>query len=298
MNLYHRKLIDNSEEIRISSPLHLESLDECRMVMVGDADPNPGQHVFIKNYGYENWRPGMRFKNVSSSFILRYVIGGKGTYCGVPVSRGFSYLTVPGVEYEIISDEEDTLRHVWVMFEGYGVVELMREVFGRIVPFAEPFSNFEQAISIIEDILCGNFEITNEHYYHIGAFYRLLALHSPLPQPPANIHHHDFAMYLKAMDYIENDSNQKITVNEIAKRIHIVPSYLYRIFIKYGGVSPQQALVKKRMETAAILLDQRQYTVSQVAEMTGYSDSLQFSKFFKKHFSMSPTVYQQKTNEK
>ena len=94
--------------------------------------------------------------------------------------------------------------------------------------------------------------------------------------------------------YIENEYNQKITVNEIAKRIHIVPSYLYRIFIKYGGVSPQQALVKKRMQMAAILLDQGQYTVSQVAEMTGYADSLQFSKFFKKHFSMSPTQYQKR----
>lgn len=294
MNMYHRKLVDHREELRISSPLRLENLNDCRMVVVGDADPNPGLHVFIKNYGYENWVPGKAFKNVSSSFILRYVIGGKGTYCGVPVSEGYCYLTVPGVEYEIVSDEEEPLCHVWVIFEGYGVMELLREVFGRIVPFAEPFSDCKQAISIIEEVLCGNFEISNEHYYHIGAFYRLLALHSPLPKPPANIHHHDFSMYLKAVDYIENEYNQKITVNEIAKRIHIVPSYLYRIFIKYGGVSPQQALVKKRMQMAAILLDQGQYTVSQVAEMTGYADSLQFSKFFKKHFSMSPTQYQKR----
>ena len=189
--------------------------------------------MFIKNYGYENWVPGKAFKNVSSSFILRYVIGGKGTYCGVPISEGYCYLTVPGVEYEIVSDEEEPLCHVWVIFEGYGVMELLREVFGRIVPFAEPFSNCKQAISIIEEVLCGNFEISNEHYYHIGAFYRLLALHSPLPKPPANIHHHDFSMYLKAVDYIENEYNQKITVNEIAKRIMRKKPKLFEKLISY-----------------------------------------------------------------
>ncbi|MBR7097853.1 MAG: helix-turn-helix transcriptional regulator, partial [Clostridia bacterium] len=201
-------------------------------------------------------------------------------------------LTVPGIEYEIISDTEEPLRHYWVIFEGGDVVNLVNEVFGRITPFAVPFAGCDRAIEVISDVLCGNFGVVNEHYYHIGSFYRLLALHSPLPKPPANIHHHDFSMYLKAMDYIENEYNQRITVNEIASRIHIVPSYLYRIFIKYSGMSPQQALIKKRMEMAAILLDQQKYTVGQIAEMTGYGDSLQFSKFFKKYFSMSPKQYQ------
>ena len=295
MNLFHLKRTDNAERIRISTPLKLETLEGCRFVMVGDADPNPGADLFVANYGYEDWIPGRVFRKNSTQFLLRYVLDGEGTYCGRSISKGYCYLSVPGVEYEITSSVEYPLRHFWVAFEGEDAMRLVRDVFGRVVPFVEPFANCERAIEVINDVLCGNFGVVNEHYYHISSFYRLLAFHSALPKPPANIHHHDFAMYLKAMDYIDNEYNQKLTVNEIANRIHIVPSYLYRIFIKYSGVSPQQALMRKRMQMAAILLDQRRYTIGQVAEMVGYSDALQFSKFFKKHFAMSPSQYSQKT---
>lgn len=294
MNLYHLKRTDNAEQIRISTPLGLDSMDGCRFVLVGDADPSPGASLFVKHYGYEAWLPEKSLQKISSMFMLRYVSGGRGLYNGTPISKGYAYMTVPGVEYEIISDEKEPLKHYWVSFEGTDAMRMMRDVFGRVVPFAEPFPNAEQAIAVIDEILCGKFGKVNEHYYHIGSFYRLLAYHSALPQPPANIHHYDFSIYLKAMDYIDNEYNRRITVGEIAKRIHIVPSYLYRIFMKYGGISPQQALMKKRMEMASILLDQRQYTVGQVAEMVGYSDVLQFSKFFKKHFSVSPTQYQKR----
>lgn len=294
MNIYHLKRTDNAEQIRISKPLGLVSLEGCRFVMVGDSDHDPGAPLHVTHYGFENWLPGRRLQKISSMFMLRYVCGGKGTYCGTPISRGFAYLTVPGVEYEITSDEEEPLIHYWVSFEGTSATDIMRDVFGRVVPFAEFFPNYKEAIAVIHEVICGNFGPLNEHYLHIGAFYRLLALHSPLPKPPANIHHYDFSVYLRAMDYIEYEYNEGITVSEIARRIHIVPSYLYRIFIKYSGLSPQQALMQKRMQMATILLDQRQYSVGQVAEMVGYTDALLFSKVFKKHFSMSPSQYQKR----
>lgn len=292
MNLYHLKRTDNAEQIRISTPLGLKSVDDCRFVLVGDADSAPGEPLHISHFGYEAWLPGRSLEKISSKYMLRYVLDGKGDYCGTPISKGFSYLTVPGVEYSIVSDSDDPLKHYWVTFEGTGATEIMRNVFGRVVPFADFFPNAEQAIGVIDEVICGRFGKVNEHYLHISAFYRLLALHSPLPQPPANIHHYDFSVYLKAMDYIEYEYNEGITVNEIAKRIHIVPSYLYRIFIKYGGVSPQQALMQKRMQMATILLDQHSYSVGQVAEMVGYTDALLFSKIFKKHYGVSPTQYQ------
>ncbi len=295
MNLYHLKRTDNAEQIRISTPLGLDSLQECRFVLVGDADPSRGAPLFVKHYGYECWLPNSSLRKNSSFFTLRYVSAGKGIFCGIPISKGFAYLTVPGVEYDITSDGEEPLQHYWVTFEGEDAMRLVHDVFGRAVPFAEPFANADRAIAVIDEILRGCFGAVNEHYYHLGGFFRLLAYHSEAPRPPANIHHYDFSIYLKAMEYIDNEYNCRITVGEIAKRVHIVPSYLYRIFMKYGGVSPQQALMKKRMEMASVLLDQRQYTVGQVAEMVGYSDVLQFSKFFKKHFSVSPTQYQKRS---
>ena len=79
LNLYHLKRTDNAERIRISTPLKLDSVEGCRFVLVGDADPNPGDDLFIANFGYESWTPGKVFRRNSTQFLLRYVLDGEGT---------------------------------------------------------------------------------------------------------------------------------------------------------------------------------------------------------------------------
>ena len=126
MNLYHLKRTDNAERIRISTPLRLESVEGCRFVLVGDADVEPGARLSIRHYGYEDWLPGRVYKKNCSMFMLRYVLDGKGTYRGIQLSKGYCYLSVPGVEYEIVSDTEEPLKHFWCAFEGSDAADIVR----------------------------------------------------------------------------------------------------------------------------------------------------------------------------
>ena len=60
-------------------------------------------------------------------------------------------------------------------------------------------------------------------------------------------------------------------------------------------MSPQECLIRLRMDRAAELLVRTQETVTQIAEQCGYPDSLAFTKMFRKSYQMSPTEYRERS---
>ena len=46
-----------------------------------------------------------------------------------------------------------------------------------------------------------------------------------------------------------------------------------------------------RLKRAGQLLKEQKYTVTEIAEMTGFNDAKYFREVFKKHFKVSPTQY-------
>lgn len=64
-------------------------------------------------------------------------------------------------------------------------------------------------------------------------------------------------------------------------------------FKRRVGMTPQRYLMNLRMEKAAELMTQHGETVTTAARSVGYGDLFNFSKMFKRHFSMSPRAYVQ-----
>lgn len=100
-----------------------------------------------------------------------------------------------------------------------------------------------------------------------------------------------------ALDYIHhNYRNTSIKVSELAEMCSISDTYFRKIFKTLYGVSPQQYIINLRLEFASHLLQSGFYSVSEVAEKSGFNDSKYFSKLFKGHFNCSPKTFQrQKT---
>ena len=90
-----------------------------------------------------------------------------------------------------------------------------------------------------------------------------------------------------ALNFINSNYMNSITVQEIADYVNLSRSYLYKMFIKNLGISPQRYLINLRMYKATLLLKGTKLPIGEVASRVGYSDSLLFSK----HFSMSPLNY-------
>ena len=64
-----------------------------------------------------------------------------------------------------------------------------------------------------------------------------------------------------------------------------------RIFKEYAGVSPQQFLLRARLNKAAELLRSTRLSIKEIAYLSGWEDEYYFSRQFRQKFQMSPQRY-------
>jgi len=102
----------------------------------------------------------------------------------------------------------------------------------------------------------------------------------------------DFKKIKPAITYInENFLSEKLNAEELAKRCGISYSYLKRLFIRRFGMPPKRYAISLKINLACDLLSSEMYSVSQVAEMSGYDDIYFFSRQFKEYIGISPTEF-------
>ncbi len=95
----------------------------------------------------------------------------------------------------------------------------------------------------------------------------------------------------QALRYIEFNYMNAISPKDVADHLSIERSYFYRIFKKYAGTSPEQYILRYRMQKAAELIRLRRYSISEIAGFVGTKDIFYFSRLFKKVMGVSPTDY-------
>lgn len=103
---------------------------------------------------------------------------------------------------------------------------------------------------------------------------------------------------LREMIQDQIDTDLSLSLQEVSESIQIHPAYLSREFSKYfDGFSFGEYLRKLRVEKAIKLLENADYTLSEIAYLTGFSDQSHFTRIFKKHTGFSPGVYKKKRKD-
>ena len=95
----------------------------------------------------------------------------------------------------------------------------------------------------------------------------------------------------QALAYIHNHIHLKLTVSDIANSIPISSSYLSTLFKKNTGSTLMEYVNQYRLEKSKEYLRTSPYTITQIADLLGYSSVHYFSKQFKDYYGVSPTVY-------
>ena len=104
--------------------------------------------------------------------------------------------------------------------------------------------------------------------------------------------------YVKEMkQIITDDISRHITVEEIANRIHLYPTYCSELFRRETGMTISEYAVQERVEAAKELLGDSSLTIRDVAEQTGFCDRFYFSRIFRQKAGQSPTEYRQMIKE-
>ena len=83
------------------------------------------------------------------------------------------------------------------------------------------------------------------------------------------------------------------SVQEMAELCCLSIDHFRRVFFQYTGVKPKQYVDRLKLNLAAELLLSGKYSISKIAEHTGYLDQYHFSRRFKAVMGMSPRQYRE-----
>lgn len=100
-------------------------------------------------------------------------------------------------------------------------------------------------------------------------------------------------------DYFNSDdliSSGLPTVQSIAEKLHVSPSYLGNLLRLHTGQNTQQHIHNKLIEKAKEKLATTSLTISEIAYELGFEHSQSFSKLFKTKTNLSPLEFRQSFN--
>lgn len=96
-----------------------------------------------------------------------------------------------------------------------------------------------------------------------------------------------------AKNYLDsNYYNTDLNLDEVADAVSLSKYHLCREFNHLYGISPGKYLANLRLQkSCALLLQNRQHTIAEIASMVGFSNDNYFCKVFRKAFGTTPTQY-------
>ncbi|MGN7175989.1 response regulator transcription factor [Cytobacillus sp. SAFR-174] len=100
-------------------------------------------------------------------------------------------------------------------------------------------------------------------------------------------------MVNEALNQIHESYEQRVGLQDIAARVHASPAYLSRRFSEEVGTSLIDYLTVYRLEKAKHLLSTTLYSISEIAEKTGFNSLHYFSSQFKKKENITPKQYRE-----
>ncbi len=96
---------------------------------------------------------------------------------------------------------------------------------------------------------------------------------------------------IQTIRYIQDHYKGNIQITDSAEALSVHRCYLSMIFKKTLGLSPQQFLMTFRIKKAEQLLQNTNYSISEIAKSCGYTDADSFCKAFKKVNHINPSTY-------
>jgi transcriptional regulator GlxA family with amidase domain len=105
---------------------------------------------------------------------------------------------------------------------------------------------------------------------------------------------HDDAPILKAQEFIENNFQERISVDQLASMLAISRRNLERRFKKATANTAVEYMQRVKIEAAKLSLESSRENVNEVMYKVGYTDTKAFRNTFKRITGLSPVEYRNK----
>lgn len=250
---------------------------------------NTSAGLIILNFVYERTAQFKPQMIVYACWSLNIVTSGRGilhTPGGdYPLAKGNVFMLFAAKPYYI--ENVENLNYIYISYTGIRAAGLAeRMALSPNSPITHGFADlipmwsqcFDQASKENVDLLCEGLLLYTASFLCSGA----TEAHGKFRG----------SEILKIKDYVDlHFTDSTLTLNSVSAQFQYSPKYVTTAFPKVAHSSFREYLCKLRMDYAKSLMDSGTTYIKDIAEKSGYSDSLYFSKVFSKKFGISPRAY-------
>ncbi len=233
---------------------------------------------------------------VKPHYMIHFIINGKGQFSigsqTYPLESGYGFLIVPEELAYYESDENDPWTYVWVGFGGKHAGEIVGELGLSLQQPIFKSENINGIYDIVKDMMEHNTFSVQDVLRRNGSLSLFLSEIAGGSSVSMRNDAGSANNYVQqALSYISQNYYNPIKVTDVAAYVCINRSYLYTLFQKEIGMSPQQYLTSFRIAKAVELLQLTSLPIESIAISCGYSDPLVFSKAFRQEKGVSPSAF-------
>lgn len=98
--------------------------------------------------------------------------------------------------------------------------------------------------------------------------------------------------------YIDNHFKENLTLDQLAKMVHISKYHLSHTFQEEFHISPISYLIVRRIQESRFLLRETDHSISQIAQILGFSSLSYFSQSFRRLEGISPIEFRRRHHKK
>ncbi len=124
--------------------------------------------------------------------------------------------------------------------------------------------------------------------YKCDTFFRLL-LEECFIYKNTQAQSYDKQVIERIIEFIHLQPSQNFDSHTLCAKFKINTNRLYYLFNKYLKTSPTKYILEFRLTRAKNLLKNTNMSVTEIANIVGYNDSMYFSRAFKKRFGLPPS---------
>ena len=135
-----------------------------------------------------------------------------------------------------------------------------------------------------------NFGMVSDKYKCTSIFYELISYISRIEHMD-NSDKKKYHIIESAIKYLKKHVyDTTLKINRLHLACGVSDTYFRKIFVSIFNMTPQEYLVEARLSYAKSIIESGDFeTIAEVAELSGYSDALYFSKAFKKKYGYPPS---------
>ena len=254
----------------------------------------------LYQFGWEKTNPSHSYGPVARNhYLFHYILSGTGTLfannsSGITetyhIKSGQGFMVFPGQINTYVSDQHLPWEYVWVEFDGLKVKESL-----SIAGLSLDMPVYHAKSKDLRECMMQEMLYLAEHgseapFHLIGHLYLFFdaMLRSITPEQAHQGKRLQDFYIREALAFIEQNFQNDISVEDLAKVCGLNRSYFGKIFKGITGKTPQQFLLAYRMIKATELLKLTKLSVGDVGNAVGYANQLHFSRAFKNVYGRSP----------